>query len=94
MYLDHELLNSTDFYQVSLNVYSLRFALQSGPVAFCRFVFDWLDLLAVSLDEQGEPRCSDFEYSLFMSETFIGLFLLYLKRLTGKSESKYQFLVK
>ncbi|KAE8283882.1 hypothetical protein D5F01_LYC17209 [Larimichthys crocea] len=36
----------------------------------------------VSVDEEGELRCSDFEVPLFTSETFIDLFLLHLKNLT------------
>ncbi|TKS89447.1 hypothetical protein D9C73_023572 [Collichthys lucidus] len=36
----------------------------------------------VSVDEEGELRCSDFEVPLFTSETFIDLFLLHLEMLT------------
>ncbi|TKS89809.1 hypothetical protein D9C73_023938 [Collichthys lucidus] len=36
----------------------------------------------VSVDEEGELRCSDFEVPLFTSEIFIDLFLLHLKKIT------------
>ncbi|TKS89434.1 hypothetical protein D9C73_023559 [Collichthys lucidus] len=36
----------------------------------------------VSVDEEGELRCSDFEVPQFTSETFIDLFLLHLEMLT------------